>query len=908
MALDRSGPLPRFLVPALGALAIVFGLLPGPAARATPRLDAPVLHESPSPWSVLALDLDGDAETEIVVGTETTIDLHALDDSGALQLERRFSVAQPAVEIRAADLGGSSVTDLVVLHRPGNRVSVILDAETLLGPFPAGPAAAALALGDIDGDGSVDAITANQTDGSCSILLGDGAGSFGEEDRVPGFQIPWGIALADIQGDGALDLIVSDYGQDMLVVIEGGGDGTFGARHETPLPAGPIEILVVPSSPSGADLFVACRRAAKLVRLRGDGAFGWSAREELAIGRDPFDLALGNFGNEILVCDAQDAHVRVVRLGTAMTIEEGAVSQVSARACAATTVGDRHLLVSVLPPLVSGESSGWICVHARRPDGSGAGPIGSAVSALEPAFGDVGDIDGDGRPDWIVGARTGSSAEVLAGTGTGSFRGMATVPIDGGATDLSLISLDGDDSTDLAVTRRSASKVALFRGDGAFGFQRLGELTTPGQPVGVAAARLDADAYADLVVTCAITDSVAVWKGSAGGAAQRIQAFRAGRLLGAPSLVDIDADGEEDLAYVEVAAGGAAGALVVHRGAGDGTFGAALSSAAGDVPASVHFARLDEDGFLDAVVASVSRRQIRTFFGVGDGTFRPGVADTSFLPPGALALADLDEDGAPELLVAGGVSNRVLVRKGEPGGAFGAPEYLDCGRAPFRLFVSDANEDGRQDVLVLREGAEPLAAVLQTPRFPNVSLWSFAASNDLEGVRLRWTADIATPNVSFRVERRAGMKALWQSVADSIAAGGVGLVESEVVDTQVPEPGWYEYRLAAEAAATTTWLEFLLFQVGTPPTDLVRAVPSPFQTNAEIRFILPGAGAPVRLEIFDAGGRRVRLLADRRFDPGENRMTWDGTGDRGSELPSGVYFVAIRSPGFTRTLRLPRVR
>ena len=55
----------------------------------------------------------------------------------------------------------------------------------------------------------------------------------------------------------------------------------------------------------------------------------------------------------------------------------------------------------------------------------------------------------------------------------------------------------------------------------------------------------------------------------------------------------------------------------------------------------------------------------------------------------------------------------------------------------------------------------------------------------------------------------------------------------------------------------------------------------------------------VNLAVYDAAGRKVRVLADRRFDAGEGRVVWDGRDDGGKPLSSGIYFVRMVSSGET---------
>lgn len=78
--------------------------------------------------------------------------------------------------------------------------------------------------------------------------------------------------------------------------------------------------------------------------------------------------------------------------------------------------------------------------------------------------------------------------------------------------------------------------------------------------------------------------------------------------------------------------------------------------------------------------------------------------------------------------------------------------------------------------------------------------------------------------------------------------------------------------------------------------------PNPFNPSTTIRFTLPEA-VPVRIEIFDAIGRRVAVLADAAFAAGEHRLPFEARG-----LASGVYRVRIQTPAGadTRTITLLR--
>src|ERR1017187_8020463 len=84
--------------------------------------------------------------------------------------------------------------------------------------FPAGPAPESVALGDLNGDGQVDAVVAGES-GSVSVLLGNGDGTFQAPVSYPVGVGPYGIAVADLNHDGKPDLAVANEDGDTVSVL-----------------------------------------------------------------------------------------------------------------------------------------------------------------------------------------------------------------------------------------------------------------------------------------------------------------------------------------------------------------------------------------------------------------------------------------------------------------------------------------------------------------------------------------------------------------------------------------------------------------------------------------------------------------------------------------------------------------
>ena len=85
--------------------------------------------------------------------------------------------------------------------------------------------------------------------------------------------------------------------------------------------------------------------------------------------------------------------------------------------------------------------------------------------------------------------------------------------------------------------------------------------------------------------------------------------------------------------------------------------------------------------------------------------------------------------------------------------------------------------------------------------------------------------------------------------------------------------------------------------------------PNPLRAGqaATIAFTLPSAG-PVSGAVYDAGGRRVRTLANDRFEAGSHGLTWDGRDENGRAVSAGVYFARVETVAGSGVRRVVLVR
>jgi len=92
-----------------------------------------------------------------------------------------------------------------------------------------------------------------------------------------------------------------------------------------------------------------------------------------------------------------------------------------------------------------------------------------------------------------------------------------------------------------------------------------------------------------------------------------------------------------------------------------------------------------------------------------------------------------------------------------------------------------------------------------------------------------------------------------------------------------------------------------------PVSALAQNYPNPFNPRTCISFSIARPGEVV-LRIYDVAGRQVRVLVEERKEAGEHAVFWDGCDDRGTSLPSGVYFCRLVAPGLRETRKMVILR
>ena len=268
-----------------------------------------------NPVNIVAGDFNGDGAMDLAVTNALSKSVTVLLGNGAGAFTEvtgsPFVIGTTPRGIVMGDFNGDGKLDLAISNSGDATVTVLLGdgaggfTASPGSPYAVGTLPFGIATGDFNGDGKLDLAVVNRTSQNVTVLLGDGSGRFSQVTGSP-FAVgtsPFGIAVGDFDGNGTLDLAVSNSGSASVTLLLGSGMGSFTPASNSPFAVGNSPYGLVAGDFDGdgkLDLAVAndADKSVTVLRGTGTGSFTVATGSPLATGAGPLGITTGDFNGD----------------------------------------------------------------------------------------------------------------------------------------------------------------------------------------------------------------------------------------------------------------------------------------------------------------------------------------------------------------------------------------------------------------------------------------------------------------------------------------------------------------------------------------------------------------------------------------------------------------------------------
>jgi hypothetical protein len=363
--------------------------------------------------------------SRVVVLCATNISAQATGCNGAplYGTATNFPGGDSPDALAIGDLNGDGTPDLAVTSYFLNTVSILAGngagAFTAIAIYPVGYNPRAVVVGDLNGDGRLDVVTANAASNDVSVLLSSGQSGFASAVSHAVGNSPRSLVVCDLNADGFLDISAANLFSSNISVLLGVGGGLFTSATSFPLAAPPFSIAAADVNGDGKIDFVAVHETPDSVSVvlgNGSGGFGAPMSYSMFAGAAPISVVIGDLNGD-------------GRLDLATANYGTGVNSVS---------------------ILLGDGAGAF----------GAGPI--IPVGTNPNSIVAGDLNLDGQLDLATSNSHSADVSVLLGDGIGGFGVSGTYLVGTDPNSIAIADLNGDGTPDIATPVPQANSVSIL--------------------------------------------------------------------------------------------------------------------------------------------------------------------------------------------------------------------------------------------------------------------------------------------------------------------------------------------------------------------------------------------------------------------------------------------------------------
>ncbi|CAF3000027.1 unnamed protein product [Rotaria sp. Silwood2] len=252
-----------------------------------------------NPNSVATADVNGDGKVDIIVANSGANNVGVLMNAGnsifTAQVTYSTGGGSNPNSVATADVNGDGKVDIIVANNGASNVGVLMNTGN--GIFTAqviystggGSNPYSVAAADVNGDGEIDIIVANNGGNTVGILLNTGGGIFAAQVTYStgSSSSPRPVIAADVSGDGKVDIIVGNYGLNNVGVLLNVGNIIFASQvtYSTGSTSGPNSVVIIDlNEDSKVDLAVSNYAAGSFSVFLGTGSGTFLAPTAYSMG------------------------------------------------------------------------------------------------------------------------------------------------------------------------------------------------------------------------------------------------------------------------------------------------------------------------------------------------------------------------------------------------------------------------------------------------------------------------------------------------------------------------------------------------------------------------------------------------------------------------------------------------
>lgn len=217
------------------------------------------------------------------------------------------------------------------------------------------------------------------------------------------------------------------------------------------------------------------------------------------------------------------------------------------------------------------------------------------------------------------------------------------------------------------------------------------------------------------------------------------------------------------------------------------------------------------------------------------------------------------------------------------------------------LVVWQDNRSGSYDIYAAR--VDRTGVVLDPAGFTDIAFLSASAVVKDGCVELSWQMAIDVSAASLQVRRSDSQGGEFFTVASPVHEGAGQLFSCKDCEVVPGRAYWYQLVLRGSSGEETYGPIEAYVEMAPSVYRMYQSYPNPFNPTCTICYELPVA-SQVTLNVFDMSGALVRTLVKGWRQAGVHNETWNGRGDNGRELPSGIYVYEIRARNFVASHKM----